>query len=116
MLSPVVERMLARISEQVGPMMAAVDLAARVNGGQLANMPVYFLFTKGDLHGVPHERIDSFFKRANAIPLQRLKGLGASVRTYHVKAADWWTDPDLEHLGFSQLLTDLLFALRADKR
>jgi hypothetical protein len=103
-------------SDQVGPMMASIDLAARVNGGHLANMPVYFVFTKGDLHRLPSERIDAFFKRANAIQLQRLKRLGASVKTYHVKAAGWWNDSNLEHLGFSRLLTDLMFALRTDKK
>lgn len=101
-------------ADQVGPMMAAIHLAARVNSEGLANKPVFFVFTKGDRHGVSPAEISNYFEIANAIALAQLRRMGANVRFYHVQAAEWPLLSRLEGIGFETLVPDLLRALGTD--
>jgi GTPase SAR1 family protein len=101
-------------ADQVGSMMAAIHLAARVNSEGLANKPVFFVFTKGDKHGIPAEHISKYFDIAGSITLAQLRRMGANVKHYHVQAAEWPVLSRLEGLGFEKLVPDLLRALGAE--
>ncbi len=99
-------------ADQIEPIMTGMLLASRMNA-DLSGKPVFFVFGKRDLHGLPPEQIARDFERAMAIPLAQLRGKLMNVRQYHVQCAGWGLDSALDDLGMDVLLSDLAHAVGA---
>lgn len=99
-------------ADQVQPIMDAIVLAARL-GVDLARKPIFFVFTKPDLHGLDMDSIRRDFDRLLAIPLGALRAMLVNIGVYSVQCACWGQDQDLAHTGVDRLLSDLAHALGA---
>ena len=99
-------------ADQIQPIMTGILLATKMNA-QMAMKPIFFVFTKPDLHGLPPGEVREHFERGMAIALAQLRGELMNVRQYNVQCAGWNMDSALEGLGIDRLLADLVHALDA---
>ena len=99
-------------ADQVEPIMVAILLAARGNA-VLAHKPMYFVFSKPDLHGLPPERVVKDFEHLMAIPLGPLRTALVNIGQYDVQCAGWQMDTCLAGLGIERFLSDLAHATGA---
>ena len=101
--------------DQIQPIMTGILLATKMNA-EMAFKPIFFVFTKPDLHGLPPEEVQEHFERGMAIALAQLRGELMNVRQYNVQCAGWDMDSALQGLGIDVLLSDLVHALDAVER
>ena len=102
-------------SDQVKPIMTGILLAARHNAS-LQHKPMFFVFSKPDLHGLSKERLEEDFRRAMAIPLGALRALDVRTRLYSVQCAGWNMDTNLAELGIDTLISDLAHSVGAARK
>ncbi len=106
------EDIWAAFGDQIKPIMTGIQLASKMNQ-EMARKPVFFIFSKPDLHGLTPEEVRAYFRRVMAIPLAQLRGKLINVRHYNVRCAGWQMDEALEDLGIDVLLSDLVHAVNA---
>ena len=106
------EHVWAAFGDQIKPIMTGILLASKMNQ-VMARKPIFFIFSKPDLHGLSPDAVREHFRRAMAIPLAQLRGELINVRHYNVQCAGWEMDSALEGLGIDVLLSDLVHALNA---
>ena len=85
------------LSEQVVPLAKALE--AMLTGDGLDGKPIYFVFTKADVHGMESYEIDEQFDRAMSILLGRLENHGCEIRKYAVSAVGWAGEDETEALA-----------------
>ncbi len=102
----------AAFGDQIKPIMTGILLASKMNA-VMARKPIFFVFSKPDLHGLEPEEVREHFRRGMAIPLAQLRGELINVRHYNVQCAGWEMDSALEGLGIDVLLSDLVHAINA---
>ena len=95
-----------------GLLMTGILLAAKMNAS-LAHKPMFFVFSKPDLHKLTPDRVEDDFRRAMAIPLGPLRRMKVNVGQYNVQCAGWGMDSSLSDLGIDVLLSDLAHAIGA---
>ena len=78
--------------------MTGILLASKMNA-VMARKPIFFVFSKPDLHGLTPEEVREHFRRGMAIPLAQLRGELINVRHYNVRCAGWEMDSALEGSG-----------------
>lgn len=100
------------IADQIQPIMTGLLLASKMNAS-MAYKPVFFIFSKPDLHGLDPETIEQYFERGMAVPLAQLRHALINVRHYNVQCAGWGMESELENLGIDVLLSDLAHAMDA---
>ncbi len=106
------EQIWAAFGDQIKPIMTGILLASKMNQ-VMARKPIFFVFSKPDLHGLEPEEVREHFRRGMAIPLAQLRGELINVRHYNVQCAGWEMDSALEGLGIDVLLSDLVHAIHA---
>ena len=79
----------------------------------MAFKPIFFVFSKPDLHGLTPDEIKENFERCMAVPLAQLRKKLINVRHYNVQCAGWGMDSELQKLGIDVLLSDLVHAMGA---
>jgi energy-coupling factor transporter ATP-binding protein EcfA2 len=99
-------------ADQIKPIMTGILLATRMNA-EMAQKPIFFVFSKPDLHKLPPAEVEEHFERGMAIPLAQLRGELINVRHYNVQCAGWEIDSALQGLGVDVLLSDLVHAVGA---
>lgn len=99
-------------SDQVQPIMDAVLLAARSNV-DLVHKPMFFVFSKKDLHGLPAARVAADFERQMAIPLGPLRSAQVNILRYDIQCAGWDMHQSMAQLGVQRFLSDLAHATGA---
>lgn len=97
-------------ADQIKPIMTGILLASKMNA-VMAYKPIFFVFSKPDLHGLAPEEVEEHFRRGMAIPLAQLRGELINVRHYNVQCAGWEIDSALDGLGIDVLLSDLVHAV-----
>ena len=102
----------AAIADQIQPIMTGLLLAAKMNA-EMAYKPVFFIFSKPDLHTLEPATIEEYFERGMAVPLAQLRHSLINVRHYNVQCAGWKLESELENLGIGRLLSDLAHAMGA---
>lgn len=100
----------AAFGDQIKPIMTGILLASKMNA-VMARKPIFFVFSKPDLHGLSPGEVREHFRRGMAIPLAQLRGELINVRHYNVQCAGWEMDSALEGLGIDVLLSDLVHAV-----
>ncbi len=106
------EHVWAAFGDQIKPIMTGILLASKMNQ-VMARKPIFFVFSKPDLHGLTPEEVREHFRRGMAIPLAQLRGELINVRHYNVRCAGWGMDSALDGLGIDVLLSDLVHAVNA---
>ncbi len=106
------EQVWAAFGDQIKPIMTGILLASKMNA-VMARKPIFFVFSKPDLHGLTPEEVREHFRRGMAIPLAQLRGELINVRHYNVRCAGWGMDSALDELGIDVLLSDLVHAVNA---
>ncbi len=106
------EHVWAAFADQIKPIMTGILLASKMNA-VMARKPIFFVFSKPDLHGLDPGEVREHFRRGMAIPLAQLRGELINVRHYNVQCAGWKMDSALEGLGVDVLLSDLIHAVNA---
>lgn len=106
------EQVWTAFADQIKPIMTGILLASKMNA-VMAHKPVFFVFSKPDLHGLTPAEVREHFRRGMAIPLAQLRGELINVRHYDVQCAGWRLDSALEGLGIRALLSDLAHAVDA---
>ncbi len=106
------EQIWTAFADQIQPIMTGILLANKVNSA-MAHKPVFFVFSKPDLHGLTPDEVREHFRRGMAIPLAQLRGELMNVRHYNVQGAGWEIDSALQGLGIDTLLSDLVHAVDA---
>ncbi len=104
------EHIWTAFADQIKPIMTGILLASKMNA-EMAYKPIFFVFSKPDLHGLIPEEVEEHFKRGMAIPLAQLRGELINVRHYNVQCAGWEIDSALDGLGIDVLLSDLVHAI-----
>jgi len=99
-------------ADQIKPIMTGILLASKMNA-EMAHKPIFFVFSKPDLHQLPPEEVKEHFERGMAIPLAQLRGELMNVHHYNVQCAGWEIDSALQGLGVDVLLSDLVHAVGA---
>ena len=105
------ENVWAAFAEQIEPIMTGLLVASRMNA-VMAHKPIFFVFSKPDVHRLTPDQVREHFRRAMAIPLAQLRGELINVQHYDVQCAGW-RDTDLEELGVGRFLSDLIHAVNA---
>ena len=100
------------LADQLKPIMTGLLIATKTNR-ELAGKPVFFVFSKPDLHGLSERALRDRFEMVLAIPLAQLRGELLNVRHYSVQCAGWGLDEPLDGLGVGSLLSDLVHAVGA---
>ncbi len=106
------EHVWEAFGDQIKPIMTGILLASKMNA-VMARKPIFFVFSKPDLHGLTPEEVREHFRRGMAIPLAQLRGELINVRHYNVRCAGWEMDSALEGLGIDLLISDLVHAVNA---
>ncbi|MEM7354702.1 MAG: hypothetical protein AAF657_28090 [Acidobacteriota bacterium] len=106
------EHIWTAFADQIKPIMTGILLASKMNA-VMAHKPIFFVFSKPDLHGLDSAEVREHFRRGMAIPLAQLRGELINVRHYNVQCAGWEMDSVLEGLGIDVLLSDLVHAVNA---
>ena len=106
------EQVWEAFGDQIKPIMTGILLASKMNQ-VMARKPIFFVFSKPDLHGLTPEEVREHFRRGMAIPLAQLRGELINVRHYNVRCAGWEMDSALDGLGIDVLLSDLVHAVNA---
>ena len=106
------EQVWEAFGDQIKPIMTGILLASKMNA-VMARKPIFFVFSKPDLHGLAPEEVREHFRRGMAIPLAQLRGELINVKHYNVQCAGWEMDSALEDLGVDILLSDLVHAVNA---
>ncbi len=106
------EHIWAAFADQIKPIMTGILLASKMNQ-VMARKPIFFVFSKPDLHGLLPDEVREHFRRGMAIPLAQLRGELINVRHYNVQCAGWEMDSALDGLGVGVLLSDLIHAVNA---
>lgn len=109
------EEIWSIFSDQIEPIMTGILLGEKMNAS-LTHKPIFFIFSKPDLHGLKAREIEEYFERGLAIPLARLRRSLINVRHYNVQCAGWGMDSDLDRLGVDRLLSDLVHAMGQARR
>ncbi len=99
-------------ADQINPIMTGILMATKMNA-VMAMKPIFFVFSKPDLHRLPPDEVREHFERGMAIPLGQLRRALMNVRHYNVQGAGWKMDSALQGLGVDVLLSDLVHAVRA---
>ncbi len=99
-------------ADQIKPIMTGILLASKMNA-VMAHKPIFFVFSKPDLHQLKPEEVREHFRRGMAIPLAQLRGELINVGHYNVQCAGWEMDSALEGMGIDTLLSDLVHAVNA---
>ena len=107
-----VEAVLKSFSEQISPIAHAIELAVKLG---MKEKPVFFVFSKKDIHKMDVDEIRRIFEPAWCILLRRLEAHGIRVGYYTISSAGWSSLSDLDAFfygqGFDKLLYDLVVAL-----
>ncbi len=106
------EQVWEAFADQIKPIMTGILLASKMNQ-VMARKPIFFVFSKPDLHGLTPDEVREHFKRGMAIPLAQLRGELINVRHYNVRCAGWEMESALDGLGIDLLLSDLVHAVDA---
>ncbi|MEE8525773.1 MAG: hypothetical protein V3T72_17685 [Thermoanaerobaculia bacterium] len=99
-------------ADQIKPIMTGILLATKMNA-EMTQKPIFFVFSKPDLHQLAPDEVKEHFERGMAIPLAQLRGELMNVRHYNVQCAGWEIDSALQGLGVDVLLSDLVHAVGA---
>lgn len=99
-------------ADQIKPIMTGILMATKLNAVMVMK-PIFFVFSKPDLHRLPPAEVREHFERGMAIPLAQLRGELMNVRHYNVQCAGWKMDSALQGLGIDTLLSDLVHAVSA---
>ncbi len=110
--SPTKEQIWAAFGDQIQPIMTGIQVAMKMNAA-MAFKPIFFVFSKPDLHGLTQDEIKENFERCMAVPLAQLRKKLINVRHYNVQCAGWGMDSELQKLGIDVLLSDLVHAMGA---
>ena len=102
----------AAFADQINPIMTGILMATKMNA-EMAMKPVFFVFSKPDLHRLPPAEVRMHFERGLAIPLGQLRRKLMNVRHYNVQCAGWKIDSALDGLGVDVLISDLAYAVHA---
>ena len=102
----------AAFADQINPIMTGILMATKMNA-EMAMKPVFFVFSKPDLHRLPPAEVRKHFERGLAIPLGQLRRKLMNVRHYNVQCAGWKIDSALDGLGVDVLISDLAHAVHA---
>jgi len=109
------EHIWTAFADQIGPIMTGILLASKMNA-VMAHKPIFFVFSKPDLHNLTTDEVREHFRRGMAIPLAQLRGEMINVRHYNVRCAGWQMDSALDDLGIDVLLSDLAHATHVVSR
>lgn len=94
------------LEEQVAPL--ATGIINILETSNLEGKPVFFVFTKADIHEMSIEEISKYFDRYMAILLRHLEDKGVIIKKYAV-ASLGWNPQEIRHMpqGFLDLIFDL---------
>ncbi len=106
------EQVWEAFADQIKPIMTGILLASKMNQ-VMARKPIFFVFSKPDLHSLTPEEVREHFRRGMAIPLAQLRGELINVRHYNVRCAAWEMESALDGLGIDVLLSDVVHAVNA---
>lgn len=105
------DQVVDALSNQVVPLAKGLEMA--LANSEMEGKPIYFVFSKADVHGMDVVEIEEHFRRVMAIPLARLENRGCEIQKYSVSAVGW-ADPDdaspvskLEDLGYDRIIKDM---------
>ena len=103
---------LNALSRQVIPIIKGIQLVSEVTN--LRKKPVFFVFTKSDIHGLSTDEISKYFDKIMEKTLKKLKDKGAIIKKYTVCSLGWGkgnTCEDrlkrLEAQGFVEIILDI---------
>jgi GTPase SAR1 family protein len=97
-------------AEQISPLTMGIEIAAEK---WHKKKPVFFVFTKSDVHNLSLDELNFYLQRIMASTLARLDQLGVSIRVHSVSSYGWTKRGqtvklgDLEAAGFKDLLHDI---------
>ncbi|RLG15498.1 hypothetical protein DRN63_05245 [Nanoarchaeota archaeon] len=107
-----VEAVLKSFSEQISPIANAIELAMKLG---MKEKPIFFVFSKKDIHKMEVDEIRRIFEPAWCILLRRLEACGIKIGYYTISAAGWSSLDDLDTFfygqGFDKLLYDLVVTI-----
>jgi len=95
-------------SYQIEPISTALEMV--INFGEFSLKPLFFVFSKQDIHKLTVNNIRRYFQNAWAILLRRLERRLVNIKLYTVSAVGWSDNPEerLKARGFDKLLFDLV--------
>jgi len=106
------DAILKAFSDQILPIARAIEIVTSFS--EFALRPLFFVFSKQDLHRLTVEDIRPYFDSAWAILLRRLESKLVNIKMYTVSSVGWSQEP-LERLkarGFDRLLYDLVLSFQ----
>lgn len=89
---------------QVSPLVRGLELIINLSRG--SGKPIFFVFTKRDIHGLDERELSEYFDNMFAIQLNRLRRRGFEIFKHSVMAPTSANDPNLVYL--EHLLTDIV--------
>lgn len=75
--------LLNSLAEQVMPLCIGIEQALRVNK-DIAGKPLFFIFTKADIHGLSLEMMENLIRSAYSVLLARLENKGVIIKFFKV--------------------------------
>ncbi len=106
------EYILNAFSKQIVPLAKGIELVLEV--ANLQGKPIFFIFTKSDVHRLSVNEISKYFDRIMAITLARLESMGVIIRKYTVCSLGWGYSnksedrlKNLEAQGFIEMIADI---------
>lgn len=99
-------------AEQVLPLARVVETA--IEHKQVKGKPIFFIFTKSDIHRCSLDELNEYLRRILAMTLVRLRNRGAIIKVHATSAIGWGMDAREEQLrklgerGFLNVLSDII--------
>jgi len=106
------DAILKAFSDQILPIARAIEMVMSFT--EFSLRPLFFVFSKQDIHGLTVDEIRPYFDSAWAILLRRLESRLINIKTYAVSSVGWSSDPlkRLRARGFNKLLYDLVLSFQ----
>lgn len=99
-------------AEQISPLAKGVELFLR--GRRIWSAPLFFVFTKSDVHNLSREEIRRYLNKIMAMSLARLEQKNVWIRIHSVSSVGWGGQKSknavlnrLESFGFKRLLLEI---------
>ena len=99
-------------SEQISPLASGIELL--IEYANVKGKPIFFVFTKSDVHNLSVDELSKYFDRIMAITIARLENRGVIIRKYATSAVGWGSGSNedmlraLEVRGFGDILRDIV--------
>jgi len=107
------DAVLKAFASQIAPVAKGIELAMKF-GKKMKYKPLFFVFTKKDIHGMDVDEIVPLFEKAWAILLRALEEKYVNIK-YYATTSVGWTNTNYDSFfigqGFDKLLYDLVVSL-----